>query len=187
MPVTVHHNKRKDAHDFLQSQRVGVLATVSPDGDPYAAAIYFTVDPSFDVLFLTKTQTKKADNLEHNKHAMLVVYDPATQTTVQLTGLVSKIDGILETNQVFTDIINASIDTSGESVPGSRWSSALSSLMDSGSCSHRVSMTRYCGWVRPSGSRTGSSRSRSADRAGPACCTGRPAGSSRAPGGWPAG
>lgn len=117
MSVTVHHNKRKDALDFLQNHKVGVLATVSPDGDPYAAAIYFTVDPSFEVVFLTKTRTKKADNLEHNSRAMLVVYDPASQTTVQLTGLVSKVDGILETNQVFTDIINISLDTSGESVP----------------------------------------------------------------------
>jgi general stress protein 26 len=117
MPVIVHHNKRKDAHDFLKNHRVGILATVSPDGDPYAAAIYFTVDPSFNVLFLTKTRTKKADNLEHNNHAMLVVYEPSTQTTVQLTGLVSKIDDILETNQVFSDIINASIDTSGDTVP----------------------------------------------------------------------
>lgn len=117
MPVIVHHNKRKDTHDFLKSHRVGVLATVSPDGDPYAAAIYFTVDPSFDVLFLTKTRTKKADNLEHNNHAMLVVYEPSTQTTVQLIGLVSKIDDTLETNRVFSDIINASIDTSSNIVP----------------------------------------------------------------------
>ncbi len=117
MPVTVHHNKREEAYEFLQKQKVGVLATVDPNGDPHAAAIYFAVDKTLSVLFVTKTGTKKADNLEHNNHAMLVVYDSPTQTTVQLTGMVTKITDFVETNEIFTKIIYASIEASGIDVP----------------------------------------------------------------------
>jgi hypothetical protein len=91
---------------------VGVLATVSPDGDPYAAAIYYTVDSALDISFLTKTGTKKADNLEHNNHAMLVVYEAESQTTVQVMGSVSKITDVIEADEVFSQVVYASVDTS---------------------------------------------------------------------------
>lgn len=117
MPVTVHHNKHKEAYEFLKKHKVGVLATVSPDNDPYAAAIYFTVEPSLDVLFVTKVRTKKADNLDHNNHAMMIVYEENTQTTVQLTGSVTKITDAVEVNRLFTDSIYTSLETSGSDVP----------------------------------------------------------------------
>ena len=45
--------------------------------------------------------------------------------------------------------------TSGDSVAGSIASSPASSPSDRGELSHSASMTRYCGCVSPSGSRTG--------------------------------
>jgi general stress protein 26 len=117
MSVTVHHHKQKEAHDFLKNHKLGVLATVDPDGDPDAAAIYFTVDNSLNASFLTKSQTKKADNLQHNNHAVLIVYDATTQTTVQLTGIVSKITDAAEVNAVFAQVVYASIDANGNSLP----------------------------------------------------------------------
>src|SRR6266496_4823848 len=111
MTVTIRQEQR-EVGDFLKKHKVGVLATVSPEGDPYAAAIYYTVDSALNVSFLTKTGTKKADNLEHNNHAMLVVYEADSQTTVQVTGSVSKITDSAETNELFAQIVYASVDAS---------------------------------------------------------------------------
>lgn len=116
MTGTIQPGQAK-AHDFLKKQKVGVLATVSPDGDPYAAAIYYTVDSSLAISFLTKTGTKKADNLEHNSHAMLVVYEAESQTTVQVAGSVSKITDVTEANKVLSQVVHASMDTSKTDVP----------------------------------------------------------------------
>lgn len=115
MPVTIH-KKHQNAHEFLKHHPVGVLATVDPNGEPHAAAIYFSVDNHQNISFMTKTGTKKADNLLHDNHAVLVVYEAATQTTVQITGEVSEIKDHAEVNEVFAHMLNASADTSGSSV-----------------------------------------------------------------------
>ena len=115
MSVIFHHGQK--AHDFLKQHKVGVLATVDPNSEPHAAAVYYDVDSQFNVYFLTKNRTKKADNLEHNKHAMLVVYEAETQTTVQVTGVVSEVTDDEELNKLFMKIVFASLDVTGSSVP----------------------------------------------------------------------
>jgi len=116
MTVVIQPGER-EAYAFLKAHKVGVLATVDPNGEPHAAAIYYAVDRDSSLTFLTKAQTKKADNLEHNHHAMLVVYEAATQTTVQVTGLVDKVTDGSELNDIFTQIIYASLDASNTDVP----------------------------------------------------------------------
>lgn len=78
-------------YSFLQSQPIGVLATVDPNNDPHAAVIYFSVDDDFNILFVTKRDTKKSDNIEHNSHVMMVVYEAASQTTAQITGIAKQV------------------------------------------------------------------------------------------------
>lgn len=116
MPVTIH-KKHDKAHDFLKGHPVGVLATVDPDGNPHAAAIYFTIDGSSTISFLTKAGTKKADNLKRNGRAVLVVYDAMLQTTVQVTGEAVAVADPAEVNEVFAGILTASIAVSNTSVP----------------------------------------------------------------------
>ncbi len=116
MPVTVHDQNDK-VLEFLNNHKVGVLATVDPSNEPHATAIYFTVDDNLDIFFMSKTKTKKADNLEQNNHAVLVVYEAATQTTVQATGVVSVISDTTEANHVFGRIVSASLDESDTPVP----------------------------------------------------------------------
>lgn len=106
----------KDAHAFLKKFPVGVLATVDPNDEPHAAVIYFAVDSSMNIFFLTKTGTKKADNLHHKPHVMLVSYEAATQTTVQITGEVTPIENEAEKNAIFGKIMDASYHLSGTNV-----------------------------------------------------------------------
>jgi general stress protein 26 len=115
VPVNIRHNN--NAKKFLRSHPVGVLATVGHDHRPHAAAIYFTVDSQFNIKFITKSETRKAANLLQHIHAMLVVYEPESQTTVQVTGDVSKVEDTTEVNRIFTEIIYTSLDVSNTDIP----------------------------------------------------------------------
>jgi hypothetical protein len=105
------------AYAFLEKHPAGVLSTVDPNGDPHAAVIYYAVDSSLVVTFLTKRKTKKSDNLAHNSHAMLVVFDEALQTTAQVTGVVVEIVNSVEVQQVFRDTLRTSLHSGRSAIP----------------------------------------------------------------------
>lgn len=105
------------AYSFLKDHAAGVLATVDPNGEPHGAVIYYGVDPSLTVMFLTKRGTKKSDNLAHHNHAMLTVFDERLQTTVQITGIVSEISNNVEISKLFRTILRASLHTGRSAVP----------------------------------------------------------------------
>lgn len=115
-------NKAK-IFSFLDIQKSGVLATVSPDSYPYVAAIYFSVSRELEVYFITKKGTKKSDNLEHNNRAMLMAFDDTTQTTAEVMGTVSRIENGDEAERLLRRMSgNAFIATGGGILPISKLS-----------------------------------------------------------------
>lgn len=113
----LEHERRDRIFSFLRENQVGILATVDPNNDPHAVAIYYFVEPDFTITFMTKTGTKKHDNIAHNNHVMLLVYEPSTQATAQIKGKAKRIKDITKTNKIFADILQAAWDTSEDGVP----------------------------------------------------------------------
>ena len=107
----------KQVLGFLEDRPAGVIATVDPNGDPHAAVIYYGIDDTFAVTFLTKRGTKKSDNLAHHDHAMLVVFDVPSQTSVQIAGRVHEITDPAEIQHVFRDTLRASLHTGRTAIP----------------------------------------------------------------------
>lgn len=68
---------------------MGVLSTISADGTPWGAAIYYQADKDLSFYFVTRSETYKYQNIDKNPHAALTITDPDAQITVQLTGIVS--------------------------------------------------------------------------------------------------
>lgn len=89
-PITVNPEKFSDRkqrmYRFLIEHPVGVLSTVTPDGDPHGVVVYFVASKDFTISFVTKTGTRKYDNLSHNRSAYLTVFEPSTQAVVQVSG-----------------------------------------------------------------------------------------------------
>lgn len=120
-------NRIKDSHSsksnqriygFLKENSVGVLATVDPNNNPHATTVYYSMDENFNVFFTTKHDTKKQDNLKHNNHVMLVVYDAFSQTTVQVTGVAQAVtDDVVVSSETFRNTVRAAIRTSESGVP----------------------------------------------------------------------
>jgi pyridoxine/pyridoxamine 5'-phosphate oxidase len=105
------------AYQFLQTHPAGVLATVGPNGEPHGAVIYFGVNPSLIITFLTKHATRKSSNLAVHNHAMLTVFDEKLQSSIQISGIVSAVTNETELSTVYRDTLRASLHHGKSAVP----------------------------------------------------------------------
>jgi general stress protein 26 len=80
---------------FLQSQKLAVQASVSPDGAPEAAAVGIVVTNSFEVFFDCTTISRKVANLRANPKIALVIGGSVAgdERTVQLEGIADEPKG----------------------------------------------------------------------------------------------
>jgi nitroimidazol reductase NimA-like FMN-containing flavoprotein (pyridoxamine 5'-phosphate oxidase superfamily) len=104
-------------YDFLKTHPIGVLATVDPNCDPHAAAVYFDVQQDFEITFVTKRDTRKHDNLRYKDHVMLIAYEPHTQTTVQVTAAAEELSEGEEAQAAFRHMLETAERTSEAGVP----------------------------------------------------------------------
>ena len=64
--------------EYMQSQRLGRLATVSPDGKPQVAPVGFRYNPELDVIEIgghNVSKTRKFHNIQKNPHVAFVIDD----------------------------------------------------------------------------------------------------------------
>jgi general stress protein 26 len=97
--------RQRRIYEFLAANPVGVLSTVDPNGQPHGVVIYYCVAKDFLVFFLTRTGTKKYDNLKHHNRVMLTVFDPKTQTTTQIAGRATAITDRTQLNRVADSVL----------------------------------------------------------------------------------
>lgn len=102
---------------FLKHHPIGTLSTVTPDGDPHGAVIYYSIDDDFIVRFTTKRKTRKFDNLTFRNRGMLVVYEAPSQTTVQVIGVTEEITDNAEAQAEFRNMLESSMETSQAGLP----------------------------------------------------------------------
>jgi uncharacterized pyridoxamine 5'-phosphate oxidase family protein len=106
-------SKREKIFGFIKNHPTAVLTTVDPDGNPHGSVIYYTTDEDHNVLFITKEQTKKYDNLSHNPHAMLVVYDQVDEAILQISGIANVVPQGYDSQLDFAAVLSSSMQASG--------------------------------------------------------------------------
>lgn len=111
------YDRKRRIYDFLKGQHVGVLSTVTPDGNPHGSVVYYVLDNAFRVHILTKTGTRKYDNIVHNHHVLFTVFEPKTQTVVQIAGVAIERRGYNAINKVANDLFVAPAHDEGGSLP----------------------------------------------------------------------
>lgn len=84
---------------------------VDPDGEPHAVVVYYSLGKDFVISFLTRNGTKKYDDLMHNDHVMLVVFEPPKQKVAQVIGKAVQVKDSYKVNEVAADILRASLDS----------------------------------------------------------------------------
>src|SRR3989344_7775908 len=80
---------KQKSFEFLKSRNTAVLATVSVDGKPQAATIYYIIDDDFNFYFITGSETGKFKNLKAKEDVALVVGFGPEPTTVHVGGKAS--------------------------------------------------------------------------------------------------
>ena len=101
--------RKQRFYDFLSEHPIGVLSTVTPNGEPHGVVIYFTIDDDLALSFLTRVGTRKHDNLKHNQQVMLTVFEPKALTTAQIVGKAYEITDSYNINHVAGSVLAAGL------------------------------------------------------------------------------
>ena len=113
----VFPEKKEQFYLFLRQHPIGVLSSVSPDGEAHGSTVYFVVDRDDNIAFITKTLTLKYRNVKQHPRVMLTCFDAATQTTASLVGMAREVQEHFELNAIAGAIMSASLKTTEVGVP----------------------------------------------------------------------
>ncbi len=83
---------RARLYGILRGHRLGVVASIGPDGAPQSALVNIAVTPELEIIFETTCETRKFANIERDARVSLVV-GWSGQETVQYEGLASRPEG----------------------------------------------------------------------------------------------
>jgi PPOX class probable F420-dependent enzyme len=76
---------------FVQARRLGVVASIGPDGAPQSAVVGIATSEDFEIVFDTLGTSHKARNLRRDPRASLVVWDG--ERTAQIEGIADEPTG----------------------------------------------------------------------------------------------
>lgn len=110
-------DRKQRIYDFLLDNPIGVLSSVTPDGNPHESVIYQRINPDMTISFLTRTATRKYDNIKHHNHVCLTVFEPASQTTAQVIGIAEEITDNYQINAIAGSVLGISLRVSKGSMP----------------------------------------------------------------------
>lgn len=80
---------KQEVLEFLVQNKLGTLATVTKSGKPHADSIYYTVDDTFEISFLTETGTLKYKNIQYQNDVFFVVTNIEKKITAHIKGTAS--------------------------------------------------------------------------------------------------
>lgn len=82
----------KDAAlSFIKTHNAGVLATAGHDNHPHASVIHYVADDSFNIYFLTKTDSRKYQSIQAHPQVAFVIGRSDVPQTLQIEGVASEI------------------------------------------------------------------------------------------------
>ena len=81
-----------EVYEFVSRESLGVLATVSDQGQPEAALMGIAVTPELEIIFDTVKSSRKYPNLKRNPQVAFVI-GCTTEITVQYEGIAEELQG----------------------------------------------------------------------------------------------
>jgi len=82
----------EEVYAFMNGEKLGVLATVTPEGQPEAALMGLAVTPRLEIVFDTVKSSRKYRNLKNNRRVAWVI-GCTTEGTVQYEGEAEELQG----------------------------------------------------------------------------------------------
>lgn len=81
-----------EVFQFMNKERLAVLATAGETGQPEAALMGFAVTPELEIIFDTVKSSRKYPNLKRNPRVAWVI-GCTTEVTVQYEGIAQELEG----------------------------------------------------------------------------------------------
>ena len=104
--------------EILKRQQIAVLSTIGSENNVHGSTMFFTSDSSLNFFLLTKSNTRKYENISANKRAALTVIFSNEQKTVQAEGFLDEIPkGTEEYLKIITQISEKNAQQGGISWP----------------------------------------------------------------------
>lgn len=75
-------------HEFIKLHSRAVIATADLNGQPSTSIIFYVMDSNDELHFITKTGTKKFENLKSNNKAAITIADAEKPMAVNVIGSV---------------------------------------------------------------------------------------------------
>jgi len=97
----------ENAIKFLKDNHLGVVTTVSKDGEPQGALIDFMAvmeDETLVIYFVSRMHSRKAENLKYNSRVGFVVGVNKETKTVQMQGNAKRLQMIEEIDHFFSKL-----------------------------------------------------------------------------------
>jgi uncharacterized pyridoxamine 5'-phosphate oxidase family protein len=94
--------------DFVKAHSKAVIATVDVDNQPSTSVIFYVLDKNDELHFVTKSQTKKFENLKENNKAALTVVDDEKPIAVNITGSAIEVTDQTIRDSIMQDVFKLS-------------------------------------------------------------------------------
>ena len=116
---------RATALDFLKKHTAGVLATVSKEYVPHASAVFYVADDSFNIYFLTKTDSRKYRAISAHPQVAFTVGRLDVPQTVQIEGVASEVQNDGEMAQHIPELMKTLEENNPYYIPVAKLDSKL--------------------------------------------------------------
>jgi general stress protein 26 len=98
--------------DFLSHESLAVVSSVSEEGKPHAATIFFSVNNEFQLFFSTRRDSQKYKNIAANPAVSVVVSNLELMVTVQIEGTATEVTDATELQQFMDTMLKISMERS---------------------------------------------------------------------------
>lgn len=90
---------------YIDDNPIGTIGTINLDGSPHGAVVYFCADDDRHfVYFLTKTGTRKYNNISAHDKVSLTIANPTENSTLQAAGRAMAIHDSQAIDMVFAKL-----------------------------------------------------------------------------------
>jgi uncharacterized pyridoxamine 5'-phosphate oxidase family protein len=94
--------------EFVKAHSRAVIATVDEENQPSTSVIFYVLDKHDELHFITKSQTKKFENLKLNNKAALTIVDTEKPIAVNITGIALEVTEQTIRDAIMQDIFKLS-------------------------------------------------------------------------------
>lgn len=88
--------EKKTTFEFVSTHPLATLATIGADASPQLSAVYAIIGPGLTSTFVTKTATRKYENLQRDPRATLLFTNEEALTSVEMVGAVTVLNDTLD-------------------------------------------------------------------------------------------